>query len=87
MLEQFFIWQDLLAALVRMAALELDFAQQVPCHSINSIELTLFPAVGACVWILLEPMILAVDAERLLADFALNWVFEHVVADSANQFG
>ena len=72
--EQFVVRDHLLAALILVATLELDFAKEITCHSINSIELALDPAVGAGVRILLEPVRLAVTAQGLLASFTLDWV-------------
>ena len=54
-----------------MAAPKLNFTKQIPGHSVDSVELTLVPTERTGVGILLEPMIFAVAAQRLLTCFAL----------------
>lgn len=60
MTEKFVVRQDFLASLIVVAAFELQLAKQIPGHSVYTIELTLFSAVRTGVWILLEPLVLAI---------------------------
>lgn len=68
-----------------VAALELQFAQKVPSHSVDSVELTLFTAERTGVRIVLEPVVLAVSTQRLLTLLAFNRVFEHVIANPTDE--
>lgn len=60
--EQLFVRHHLLAPFVQVAAPKLNFAKQVPRHSVHSVELTLVPAKGAGVWVLLKPVSFTVTA-------------------------
>ena len=83
--EQLFVGQNLLAPFVRVAASEHQFAQEVASHPVNAVELGLLAAIRAGVGVLLEPLILAVTTERLLAILALDGVLKDIVADAADQ--
>lgn len=85
--KELLIRQYLLAAFVHVAAPKLYLAQQIPRHAVDAVELALVSAVGAGVWVLHEPMRLAITAQWLLAIFALDGVFQNVVADAADEFG
>ena len=85
MSENLFIGVHFLTALVLVAASKLNLMEKISGHPVHSIKLRLFPAEGACVRVLLEPVELAVTAQRLLAVFALYRVFQNVVTDGANQ--
>ena len=67
-----------------MTAAKLNFAKEIPGHSVNSIELTLVAAEWACVWILLEPVSLAVSTQWLFANNAFDRIFQDIVANSTN---
>ena len=86
MRKQLFITHDFSAALVFVAASELNFTKEISGHSVYPVELTFLSAKGAGVWILLKPRILTIPTQRLLASFAFDGVFEDVVADAADQF-
>lgn len=62
MSKQLLVWDNLLTALVSMAALELDFAQEVPSHPVDPIELTLVSTKRTGVRVLLKPVSLAISA-------------------------
>ena len=62
MRKQFFIGDYLCAALVRMTAFKHNFTEQVPCHSIDPIELTFISTEWTGVGVLLKPMSLAIAA-------------------------
>ena len=85
MRKQFFIGDNLCAALVRMTAFKHNFTEQIPCHSIDPVELTFISTEWAGVGVLLEPMSLAIAAKRFLTCFALNRVFKNVVANSTDE--
>jgi hypothetical protein len=70
-----------------VAAFKHDFAKEVPGHSIDPVKLTLVSAEWTGVRILLEPVSFAIAAERFFTNDAFNWIFEYVVADTANQLG
>ena len=76
-----------MAAFVGVATPELEFTEQITCHSIDPIELTLIPAIGARIRILHEPVRLTVAAQRLLAGLALDGALQDVVADAADELG
>lgn len=67
-----------------VAALEHQLAQQIASHSVDSVELTFLPAEGTGVGVVLEPMVLAVTAQWLLALLALYGIFQHIVTYSTN---
>lgn len=83
--EEFLIGQHLLAALVFVDASELYFAQEVPRHPVHAIKLTLIATVWAGIWILHEPVRLAIAAKWLFTILAFNWILEDVVTDSADK--
>ena len=83
--KELLIRQNLLATFIRMAALKLYLAKQISCHSIHSVKLTFVSAKWACVWVSLEPLGLTIAAERLFANNAFDWIFEHIVANSTNE--
>ena len=85
MRKKLLIRKNFSATFVSMDALELDLRQEISRHAVDSIKLTLLAAVRTSVRVLLEPLILAITAQRLLASFALDWVFENIVADSADK--
>ena len=85
MCKNLFVRVHLLAALVLMATPKLNLMQQISGHAINSVKLRLFPAEWACIRVLLEPVELAVAAQRLLTVFALNGVFKYVVTNWTDQ--
>jgi len=58
--EELFIGDHLLATFVEMTTPEKNFAQEVPCHSVHPIELTLVSAKWTGVWVLIEPVCFAV---------------------------
>lgn len=68
-----------------MAAFEHDFAKEVPCHSIHPIKLTFISAKWTSIWILLEPVSFAIAAERFFTNDAFDRIFEHIIADTADQ--
>lgn len=71
---------------IRMTTFELDFTQKVPCHSINTVKLTLIPAIRTNIWILLKPMVLAITTDWFLTCLAFNWVFKDIVAYATYKF-
>ena len=85
MREQLLVRNDIGASLVGVTAPEHDFAEQIPCHPVDSIELGLVSAEGTCVGVLLEPVGLAISAKGLFTSFALDRVLEHVVTDATDQ--
>ena len=85
MRKQFFIGDNLCAALVRMTAFKHNFTEQVSSHSIDPVELTFISTEWTGVGVLLEPMSLAIAAKRFLTCFALNRVFKNVVANSTDE--
>ena len=85
--EQFFIREDIGAPFVEMAAPKHDLAEQVSCHPVYPIKLGLIPTKWTCVWVLLEPMRLAITTKRFFTSFAFDGVLKHVVANSTNEFG
>lgn len=87
MLKKFFIWEDFGAPFIMMTTFEHNFAQKIPGHPVHPVELTFVSAKRTGIRILLEPMGLALAAQRFLAGFAFNWVFENVIANTANQLG
>ena len=70
-----------------MTTFEHNLAQQIPGHPIHPVELTFVTTKRTGVWILLEPMGLALAAQRFLAGFAFNWIFENIIANTTNQLG
>ena len=65
-----------------MTTTKLNFTQQVSRHSINPIELTLYPTKWACVRILLKPMRLTIATKGLFTCLTLNRILQDVVANS-----
>jgi len=86
MSKKLFVWHHLLAPLVTVTAPEHQLAEKVSGHSIYPIKLTLVSAEWAGVWILLEPMSLAVTTQRFFTNNALDWIFQNVVADTTDEF-
>ena len=84
--KKFFVWHHLLATLVTVTAPEHQLAEKVSGHSIYPIKLTLVSAEWTGVWILLEPVSLAVPAKRFFTNNTLNWIFQNVVADTTDKF-
>lgn len=68
-----------------MCAPEQELGQQIASHTIDAIKLRLLATVRARVRVLLEPVRLAVAAQRLLARLTFNWILEHVVANATDQ--
>lgn len=60
MLENILIGGDLLTAAISVAALELDFRQEIPRDAVYLIKLRVAAAEGAMIWVLREPVTLAV---------------------------
>ena len=85
MFEDVRVGVDLFAAAISVAALEFYFCQQIPGDSIDLIKLRVRATERAMIRILSEPVSLAVGAYGFLADLALEWVLEYVVADAAYQ--
>ena len=83
--KQLFVRQHFSAALLVVAALKHQLAQQISGHAVHSVELTLLSTEWTGVGVVLEPVVLAVAAQRLLALLALDWVLQHVVADATNE--
>jgi len=54
--KQFLIREYFLAAFIQVAASELKFAEEIPGHPIDPIELTLVATVWASIWVLLKPV-------------------------------
>lgn len=73
-----------MAALISVAASELDFAKQVPSHTIDPVKLTLVAAKWTGVRILHEPMSFAISAKWLFTCLALDGVLQNVVANSTD---
>ena len=85
MREQFLIRHNFLTAFVVVAAAELNLAEKVPGHPIDPVELRLIPTKWTSVWILLEPVCLAVATKWLLANNTLDRIFQDIVANSADE--
>jgi len=86
MSKKLFVWHHLLAPLVTVTAPKHQLAEKVSGHSIYPIKLTLVSAEWAGVWILLEPMGLAVTTQRFFTNNTLDWIFQNVVADTTDEF-
>ena len=85
MSEELLILKYLGAALANVRAAEHQFRKKIARHTVHAIKLTLLAAVGTRVRVLLEPVRLAVTAQRLLACFALNRVLEHIITDATDE--
>ena len=71
-----------MAPFLSIATSKFDFAQQIPGHPINFVELALVSAERARVRVLQEPSVLALHTYRFLTNFALQWTFKDHIAHS-----
>jgi hypothetical protein len=85
--EYILIGGDLLAAALPIAALEFDLCEKVARDTIDLVELRIASTEGAVIGVLCEPVTLAVRADRLLADLALQRILKDVIAYTAYKFG
>lgn len=85
MLEDVLVVADLLASAFAVAALKLDLREEVPGDAVDLVELRVAAAEGTVIGVLREPVTLAVRADRLLTDLALQGILQNVVAHSAYQ--
>ena len=76
-----------LATAFPIAALKFDLGKKVSRDSIDFVELGVASAEGTVVRVLGKPVALAVRADWLLADLALQRIFKDVVAYTTNQLG
>ena len=85
MLKDVRVGLDLLAPAISIATLELDLCQEVPRDPVHLVKLRVRSAEWAVIRVLRKPVSFAVGANGFLADLALEWVLEYIVAHAADQ--
>ncbi len=75
----------LFAASLAIATLELNFGQEVSSDAVDLVKLRVGSAEGTMVWVLCEPVSLAVRAYWFFADFTFKGILQDVIAYAANK--
>ena len=83
-LENVSIRYHLFAATFSVTALEFDLREQITCNSVDLIELAVTSAERAVIWVLCEPVPLAISANWFLANLTLKWILQNVITDAAD---
>ena len=67
-----------------MAASELNFAEEIACHAVYTVELGFVAAVRTRIRILHKPMRLTITTQRLLTILAFNRILQNIITNAAD---
>jgi len=85
MLEDVTVGVYLFATSLAIATLELDFSQEISSDAVDLVKLRVGSTEGAVIWVLCEPVSLAVRADWFFADFTFKGVLQDVIAYATNK--
>ena len=83
MFEKTFIWQNFFATVGSVSAFKLEFAKQILGHSVDLAKHSFIAAIRTLDVFSYVPLVHASTADWFLTLFALKWIVENHVANTA----